>query len=367
MSLLGTPDAKGREVSRPRTHLRCHNPPTVHPIDNPPPYSDLPVKDGAPTGSAWGLWGDDDQLGTLNLLTDERTRKAAALVEQGSVFPLNLPLETEPCLAWREPPRHRMLHIGAAGPFDVGLTPGDNESATNPFRYRDDVVDGLWLQGGSQWDGLKHVRHLHHGNYNGVPDADVHTGEGGKLGVDQWSARAIVGRGVLLDLPRFYEGEGRAYNVDSAHEFTVADVRGCLDSQGVKVEIGDILLLHSGWTKLLVDSDREGRTRLLDWETIATPGLEQSLEMVEYIWNLHPAAIGSDTLGVEAMKMGPDFEFFLHEHFLPLHGMPIGELWDLDALAADCARDGRYAFLLVSVPLNVRGGTGSPPQAVAIK
>ena len=89
--------------------------------------------------------------------------------------------------------------------------------------------------------------------------------------------------------------------------------------------------------------------------------------MVEHVWDLHVAAIGTDTLGVEVMQMAPDFEFYLHANFLPLLGLPIGEIWALDELAADCARDGRYTFLFVSVPLNVRGGVGSPPQAVAIK
>jgi len=85
----------------------------VSDIENLPSYRELPVQAGAPPGSSWGLWGDDDQLGTLNLLTDDRTRRATAMVQRGAVFPLNLPFhELDPQLAWRTPVRHHLLHVG---------------------------------------------------------------------------------------------------------------------------------------------------------------------------------------------------------------------------------------------------------------
>ena len=328
-------------------------------VEKLPSYRELPVKDGAPPGSSWGLWGDDDQLGTLNLLTDERTLRAAAEVQRGTVFPLNLPLEI-PGVAWRRPPQHHLLHVGPEGPYEA------HEKANGPeYRYRDDYLDGLWLQGGSQWDGFTHVRHREFGNYNGISDEDVVSRR--KLGIDQWSHRAIVGRGVLIDVQRHLEAAGRSYDPASACQFTVEDLQETIAAQGVTIEVGDILLLHSGWTQRLLDADPEERQRMLAWETITASGLERSIRMVEYIWDLHVAAVGSDTLGVEAMEMGPDFEFVLHDHFLPLLGLPIGECWMLDALARDCAADGRYTFQLISVPLNLSGGVGSPPQAVAIK
>ncbi|MDX6397535.1 MAG: hypothetical protein QOJ43_943 [Gaiellaceae bacterium] len=332
-----------------------------------PTYRELPVTNEAPPGSAWGLWGPDDELGTLNLLTDERTRSAAQAVRRGTVFPLNLPLELNPQLAWRQPPDHQILHVGPEGPFPVGLEAGDRESSVKPFHYRDDSIDGLWLQGGSQWDGLAHVRHATHGNFNGVPDADVHPGAGARLGVDRWAKRAIVGRGVLIDLERHMERAGRPYDPLSAHPFSVDDIRSAAAEQGVSPVVGDILLLHFGWANRYAKAEPEEQRRMTNWETLRAPGLEQSLEMVEYLWDLHVAAVGTDTVGVEVMNVSADYEFVLHEHLLPLLGMPIGELWALDELAADCARDGVREFLFVSVPLNVRGGVGSPPQAVAIK
>lgn len=332
-----------------------------------PSYRELPVVEHAPPGSAWHLWGPDDQLGTLNLLTDERTLRAVHSVRRGSVFPLNLPLDLNPQFAWRVPPVHTTLHVGPDGPFPVGVEPGDRDSAARPFRYRDDAVDALWLQGGTQWDGIAHVRHASYGNYNGVPDEDVHDSPGGRLGVDQWSRRAIVGRGVLIDVQRHMDRTGRQYSPLEAHSVSVTDLDEALAAQGTTVDTGDILLIHFGWTQRYVEASAAERAAMTAWGSVTAPGLEQSLEMVEHIWNLHVAAVATDTLGVEVMDQRGDYEFFLHEHLLPLFGMPIGEMWLLDALAADCAADGVHEFLLVSVPLNLRGGVGSPPQVVAIK
>ena len=60
-------------------------------------------------------------------------------------------------------------------------------------------------------------------------------------------------------------------------------------------------------------------------------------------------------------------EVFAHSLLLPMLGIPLGELFDLSALAADCAADGRYACLFVSAPPNVSHGVATPPNALAIK
>jgi hypothetical protein len=114
-----------------------------------------------------------------------------------------------------------------------------------------------------------------------------------------------------------------------------------------------------------LDADRETRTAMLDHTTQAAPGLQVDDATVEFLWDHRIAAVASDTVGVEAARS--DLGFALHPKLLCLLGIPLGEYWMLDALAADCADDGRYEFLLVSVPLNIRGGVGTPPQAVAIK
>ena len=330
--------------------------------DNLPSFRELPVRKGAPPGSSWGLWGDDDELGTLNLLSDERTLKAAASIRRGAVIPLYLPLEElDPQLAWRNPVRHQILHVGHEA---RGFQPGGADDASAGHFDRDDYVDGLWLQSGSQWDALSHVRHREFGNYNGIPDSDIHGGVETRLGVDRWAKRAIVGRGVLLDVARHLTDRG-GFEVDSSYEITVADLEATARAQGVEIETGDILLFHTGWVQFLLSQTMEVRERLIDRDTLRAPGLEPSREMVEWIWDRHVAAIACDSGGVEAMA--PDPQFYLHFQCLPLLGMPLGEFFALNDLAEDCARDGSYSFLFVSVPFHLRGGVGSPPQAVAIK
>jgi hypothetical protein len=48
-------------------------------------------------------------------------------------------------------------------------------------------------------------------------------------------------------------------------------------------------------------------------------------------------------------------------------GLPLGEMWDLERLAADCAEDGRYDGFFVSSPLNLPNGVASPPNATVVK
>ncbi len=134
-----------------------------------PSYDQLPVKEGAPEGSAWGLFGDDDQLGCLNLLTPERVLAAARLVRKGAVFPLNLRIdEPNPPLYGRGAPKQN---------FVVGEV------------HRDDSLDNFWPQASSQWDSLRHILHPRDGFYNGVQADEIVAG-GGKLGIENMARRA---------------------------------------------------------------------------------------------------------------------------------------------------------------------------------
>ena len=112
-----------------------------HDATNLPSYAELPVKAGAPEGSAWGLFGGDDQLGCLNLLTPDRVVAAAKLVRKGAVFPLNLRIdEPNPPLFGRGSVKHTLIDLGG------GVA-------------RDDYLDNFYPQASSQWDGLRHIRH----------------------------------------------------------------------------------------------------------------------------------------------------------------------------------------------------------------
>jgi kynurenine formamidase len=229
---------------------------------------------------------------------------------------------------------------------------------------RDDYLDRFWLQGSSQWDAYAHFRHPVHGDYNGVDSADIHAGAGGRLGVDAWAAQGIVGRGVLIDLARSFERRSVAYDVASPFSFTVDDLERAAEEQALEFRPGDILILRTGWMRAYQAASPADFIRT----NIVCAGLEPSERTAAFLWDQRFAAVAADNCSVESCPSPPGgYQFPLHCILLPLFGMPIGEFWDLEGLAAACAADGCYEFFFASVPLNLRGGIGSPAQALAIR
>ena len=149
------------------------------------------------------------------------------------------------------------------------------------------------------------------------------------------------------------------------------------------IEPGDILLIRTGWVSWYRSLDHAQRRALAADRIGASCGLRPGEELAELLWDLHIAAVAADNPALEVTPFGAITDpqemrsaftdpirgpnTFAHFRILPLLGMPIGELWDLDALADDCARDNVYEFLLTSAPLNLRAGVASPPNALAIK
>lgn len=320
-----------------------------------PDYDELPVDPAAPPGSAWGLWGPDDVLGSLNLAGPEQVRTAAAEIRRGAVFALGLPLDALEVPMFRRPAHRHVVH-------DTVFGHEDELHTWNP-------------QTSSQWDGFRHVRHPGHGHWNGVDD-EAH-------GVDHWARRGIVGRGVLADVARWRAAEGRPIVPNEPEPITGADVDGALAAQGTEVHPGDVLLIRTGYVGWYRSLDAAGRTEATGETLPSHCGLRPGRDTARWLWNLHVAAVAIDNPGFEVMPLGawmPDGEFeraladpdavaeyFLHVDVLALLGIPIGELFDLDALAEDCAGDGRYEFFFTSAPLPVTGGVATPPNALAIK
>ncbi|MGH7925280.1 MAG: cyclase family protein [Candidatus Binatus sp.] len=314
-----------------------------------PSYDQLPVRAGAPAGAAWGVFGDDDEVGTINLLTPERVLAAASSIRSGKVFAMNLPINIP------DPP----LFTRGKHTHTVKLFPGAEF-------VLDDYLDNFYPQASSQWDALAHVKHPMHGAYNGIPDNQI-TGRGGmRLGIDNLARRGIAGRGVLADVARYYDRVGKSINFTKAESIPLDDVQATLEDEGVALRAGDILLIRIGWTKFYLSASEHVKAELSK-ETVV-PGIEGSERTARWLWDNHLAAVASDSPALEALPKpaGEEMEF-LHFHMLAFFGMPIGEMWNLEALAEDCAADARYDFFLTSAPLNVPGGVGSPPNALAIK
>src|SRR5262245_24701424 len=316
-------------------------------MDQLPTYDELPVPEGAPAGASWGLWGDEDVLGCLNLLTPDRVVRAAGLIRKGAVFPLDWDWELpDPPLFGRQPLVHRVISSG-----------GD---------FTDDVIDGYNTQSSSQWDGFRHVA-VNGRLYNGLPPE--------RHGVDEWSRRGIVGRAVVVDVAGRRAAQGRPLALDVADDVGVAELEEILRHQDVAVETGDILLVHTGYTDWYRGLDQMVRDKMASLRAPRCPGLRAGREMVAFLWDKHVAAVASDTPSFEVAPFSRGLSAeeeagehaTLHHNLLPLLGIPIGELWDLGALARDCAADGVYECFLTSAPIKVRNGVGSPPNAIAIK
>jgi kynurenine formamidase len=314
-----------------------------------PSYSELPpaTRGGR---SAWGVFGADDNVGLINLLTPERIAAAARLVRRGQVFPLDMPLgSVTPALARsRGTPRHSVLHDPGSAGFD-------------------DLYDNFYPQCSSQWDSLGHVGYAAGEFYNGATEADILSGT--RNTIDHWARHGIAGRAVLLDVAAAMTEAGMHYHPAESIPIGVTELELARQRAGVEYAPGDILLLNTGFTGWYADQPRDVRQRLP--ARLCAPGLAHTEEVCEYLWDSHAAAVGSDTFGVEVWPadMSPQAHpmGFLHHILIGQFGMALGELWWLADLAADCSADGVYESFLVSAPFNAPGGIGSPANAVAIK
>ena len=172
---------------------------------------------------------------------------------------------------------------------------------------------------------------------------------------------------MLVDVPRYFEGRGTAYDPWAGTPLDERAVAEMLSTQGVATQEGDILLLRTGWMARYLRSSAEERANLpRSGQLPVCSGLKASREMAAFLWDQGFAAIAADNLAIENTPGDPEVGF-LHRRLLPLLGLPLGELWDLERLAEDCASDGVYECMVVSVPLNLPRGVGSPANAIALK
>lgn len=306
--------------------------------------------------SNWGRWGPEDQLGTLNHIQPGDVVAAARLVRSGRVFSLSIPLdERGPQTGGfgRFNPIHLMLRDGNAAV--TGTVVRDFYGGQDRWiRGTDDLLI-LPLQSGTQWDSLAHII-FEDKIYNGYEATSV----GGKGAIRNDIANAsdrVVGRGVLLDMPR---SAGRPW-LDPGEPIHAADLEACASAQGVTVGRADIVLIRTGQIAQCRDAG--------SWGSYAggpAPGL--ALDAAPWIFDREVAAIATDTWGMEVLpNQTPDVFQPLHIILLVHAGLLIGEIFDLEALAADCASDGRYEFLVSAVPLPITGGVGSPVNPLAVK
>jgi kynurenine formamidase len=284
--------------------------------------------------SNWGRWGDDDERGTVNLITPECLVAAAQLVRKGTIFDLGIPFD----LNGPQPGGGRI------NPVRLMSETSADQNFPGAFHYADDYVF-MPLQAASQWDGLAHV-YYDDVLYNGFPASDVSPHGAKHCSIDKM-AKGIVGRGVLLDIAALKGVEW----MQAGEVITPDDLDAAAARQGVEVRSGDILLFRTGW-----------RTKFMAGE----PGL--GLACCEWLHAKEVAVVASDNWAIEVLPGEVETELLpVHMVLIRDMGVTLGEILDFDELAEDCAADGVWEFLFTAPPIKFTNAVGSPINPLAIK
>ncbi len=357
----------------------------------------------------WGRWGEDDELGAINLLGSEEmfaglnaaTKRGRKRVERftlqtpitGDAFDAFFPDQFEtapsfptkdtgdPLFPGRTPARRN--NVADAGDDD-GVPP---LSTANGILFADDRFEtSFYLQGTTHYDALGHA--WYDGQlYNGFDAATTRTRrefdievEGvtetfglGKNDIANVADSGVAGRGVLLDVGRYRVDEA-PYRLDLGEAITLEDLKATAEAQDVRLRKRDILLIRTGAIEFARDPNAE-------WAPLDEPGLTYSDDLVRWFRDMEFPVVGADNLGIEraAQEVTEDdldegredlagtYSFPLHGALIRNLGVTINEILDLTDLAAQCAADGVYEFLYTAGPLNVEQGAGTPVNPVVLK
>ena len=285
--------------------------------------------------SNWGRWGNDDQLGTLNLVTREKRRRALSLAREGISISLSHNYLKERAEDATSPFLHEMLRIDRPGQF-----------------RSDRFTIAYHGYAHSHMDSLCHM--MHDGRmYNGfVRDDEVTAAGCDKLAIINFK-QGIVSRGILMDIARL---KGVEY-LDPGTSIYVEDLEAWEHQAGITVESGDIVFVRAGrWAR---------RAELGPWNTSQqAAGLHASV--APWLHERGVAMLGSDNTNDVRPSSVEGVAQPIHQLLLVAMGTPLFDNLDLEAVAAEAARQNRWEFVLIAAPLAVDGGTGSPLNPLAI-
>jgi kynurenine formamidase len=294
-----------------------------------------------------GRWGDDDQRGTLNLITPDVVRRGIAAVRGGRPFSLALPFD-------RTGPQWDNVHMPErinpelrTHTVNVSFTGDERDFTTSDDSFR------MGSQAVTHWDALSHAGY--DGRlYNETPNTVVQA-EGGaqRLGIEHFGP--VVTRGVLLDVARTLGFD----HFEDNHAITGDDLDAAAAFGAVTVQAGDAVLVRTGQMHFLRAGDKQRYA-------MPSPGL--STQSIEWLRDHDVAAVATDTMTFECYPC-EDPAIFMPVHMIHLRDMGLvqGQNWFLDDLATDCAADGQHDFLLVAPPLPLTGAVGAPVVPVALK
>ncbi|MYW90905.1 cyclase family protein [Amycolatopsis rubida] len=281
--------------------------------------------------SNWGRWGADDELGTLNLITDEVRERAAREVRTGRSVSLAVPIQPAPVLSGPFPPRtaeespvqQLMLYTGSPA-----IAYADALTVTNHHPLS------------THLDALAHIPQ--DGQvYPGRPANESVTMGGVVHGSTTAFAEGIVTRGILLDF-------GADGPVPADRALTAQDLEAAEERFNVHVEPGDALVARFGWVQTRYSGN-------------PMPGM--SLDATRWMHDRGVSLYAGDLSDAYPPVCSPPA---MHGVALPRLGMPLIDAVDADELASVCAELGRYSFLFVAAPPRILGLTGVPVNPVAV-
>ena len=290
--------------------------------------------------STWGRWDGDGERGALNNLTPARTAAAARLVRSGVTVTLSQPLKTVARIDMPEPADHHMTML-----TDVDIGSGS-------VRFAKDYVGVDYHNDGhTHIDAFSHVAYDDR-LYGGVPAESV-TAEGAGAGSIEVLKDGLVGRGVLLDVPRV---RGVSWIEPGEHVFR-EDLEAAETAQGVRVQTGDILLVRTGHARRQAEHE--------PWDTPKSKaGLHPTA--ARFLAERGVAVLGSDGNNDTAPSTTEGIAFPIHVLAINAMGIHLLDYLQFEDLVPRCEAAGRWEFLFAAAPLRIVRGTGSPLNPTAI-
>lgn len=288
----------------------------------------------------WDRWGPGDERGALNHLGPAERAAAARTVELGVTVSLGHDLQTEPSPDNPSPVHHHMLAAGDAR---------DNSGIPGYEAARDYVgfdVHGLTT---THVDALSHM-FVDGLMFGGRPATEVRS-DGAAANTILSMADGVVGRGVLLDVPR-------ALGIDHFAAGTVVtldDLLATVGAQGVEPSPGDVVLVR--WGRV---PRREAQAAFDGFS-----GLHP--DCLPWLHERQVSVLGSDGISDPMPSIGvPGWPFPVHQIGITAMGLHLVDNMALEGLARACAEAGRWSFLFVMAPLRIKRGTGSAVNPVAV-
>ncbi|MCH8826181.1 MAG: cyclase family protein [Chloroflexi bacterium] len=297
--------------------------------------------------SNWGRWGEDDQLGTLNFLSDENTRKAVSLVREGRTISCARTISWEPAPDVSSTPIHYMVESGEGWASGDKISARPNQAATDFF--------GLVFHGYT----ITHIDSLAHffwkgKMYNGRPAHLISTSRGATVESVELVKDGIMARGVLVDVPLI---RGIDW-VERGEGVMPEDILAAEERCGFRIQEGDVLLIRTG------NLHRRNVEGAVNPREAGSPACQAAC--LPLFHERSVAVMGSDTGNDVMPSQYVSMSHPVHQVGITAMGLWILDNPNLEELAEACKQRNRWEFLISINPLRLYNTTGSPVNPVAI-